>query len=168
MPPQGLAGCHQSILSLKHMPGQRPRKPSNCQVGSAASSSSNSLTLEVLGTRAQPKSPTKSAHQASQPRVGARPPILRVLTRWKASWECWKVRRMYLRTHKAAPRTMGYSSFEKTWKTVSGQEPLSPRSHKAKFNHRPKRQSKNSNPMLTAGTQVLTDPYEGTGGKMDG
>lgn len=36
------------------------------------------------------------------------------LTRWKASWECWKVRSMYLRMDKAAPRTMGYRSLEKT------------------------------------------------------
>lgn len=58
-------------------------------------------------------------------------PILRVahrvLTRWKASWECWKVRSMYLRTDKAAPRTMGYRSLEKTWKRVLDQESPTPR-----------------------------------------
>lgn len=58
------------------------------------------------------------------------------LTRWKASWECWKVRSMYLRTDKADPRTMGYRSLEKTWKRIPGQEPSRPGPPKAECSHR--------------------------------
>lgn len=64
--------------------------------------------------------------QPNKPVGDGEPPLLRaahrVLTKWKASWECWKVRSMYLRTDKAAPRTMGYRSLEKTWKREAGQE----------------------------------------------
>lgn len=37
------------------------------------------------------------------------------LTKWNASWECWKLKSMYCRTDKAPSLTMGYSSLEKTW-----------------------------------------------------
>lgn len=59
------------------------------------------------------------------------------LTRWKASWECWKVRSMYLRTDKAAPRTMGYRSLEKTCKRVPCQEFPRPGPPQTKCSHRP-------------------------------
>lgn len=46
---------------------------------------------------------------------------------------------MYLRTDKAAPRTIGYSSLEKTWKKVPGQEPHRPGLRKAKCSPGPER-----------------------------
>lgn len=73
------------------------------------------------------------------------------LTRWKASWECWKVRSMYLRTDKAAPRTMGYRSLEKTWKRAPRQEPPRPGRPKTECSHRPegdqRPRSRHSRPM---------------------
>lgn len=43
------------------------------------------------------------------------PRVQCILTKWNASWECWKLKSMYCRTDKAPSLTMGYSSLEKTW-----------------------------------------------------
>lgn len=45
----------------------------------------------------------------TQPRAG------HILTKWNASWECWKLSSMYCRTDNAPSLTMGYSNLEKTW-----------------------------------------------------
>lgn len=47
--------------------------------------------------------------RCTQPRTG------RILTKWNASWECWKLSSMYCRTDNAPSLTMGYSNLEKTW-----------------------------------------------------
>lgn len=104
-----------------------------------------SRTWRSWASSPNPLCPNRDSMSGLQPdlwRTQDRPPSGQhagALTRWKASWECWKVRSIYLRTDKAAPRTMGYRSLEKTWKKASGQESPRPGPPKAKGSHRPER-----------------------------
>lgn len=92
-------------------------QPPICTTGFPAPPSTNIQGFKVLDVRLHPLLPHRKNPPPGWRGTQGRPPWGQqtgTLTRWKASWECWKVRSMYLRTDKAAPRTMGYSSLEKT------------------------------------------------------
>ena len=70
-----------------------------------------------------------------------------------------------MRTDQAAPRTMGYSSLEKTWKRVLGQQ--APRPGPPKTEGVRDTRAEAADPFQSENTEALTGLGERTDGDMD-